>query len=240
MKCFNCGESHDRQRTAFCSDYCKCTASMVRAFRKYRAANRLKEHDIMSAMLVQLRFHNAGITYKDLNRELSPEVREAVTARDGYQCPVHGCTDPASQIDHIIDSSDDLANLRRICPAHHLKKTTGDIHVIEDLSADPIYRAAFLKAGLIFESSVEDGELAVRVVADDDGKQSIELVPASGVTVVAAVMEKPKTLRQLYREAYKKLKPAILVRIESSQPLKLCDDYGSWNSDWRKLVKEAA
>ena len=54
--------------------------------------------------------------------------------RDGYRCVAlladgERCTEPASDVDHIIPSDDhSLTNLQALCSWHHVRKTAREGH----------------------------------------------------------------------------------------------------------------
>src|SRR5262249_865526 len=60
-------------------------------------------------------------------RELPPDVREAVKERAKGMCESPGCSNPGAEIDHIRDSSPDLTNLQYLCRQCHMKKTRKSI-----------------------------------------------------------------------------------------------------------------
>ncbi len=53
-------------------------------------------------------------------------LRKAILARDRI-CTAHGCSQPSTQIDHIVSRShggtDDPTNLHGLCRRHHSSKT---------------------------------------------------------------------------------------------------------------------
>ena len=57
-------------------------------------------------------------------------LRRRVLARAGHLCQIEGCDAPATEVDHIVPRSrggtDDLSNLRALCPPHHKEKSEAE------------------------------------------------------------------------------------------------------------------
>jgi len=54
-------------------------------------------------------------------------IKKRVLRRDGSFCQAKGCTDHATEVDHIVPihqgGTDDLSNLTSLCGAHHRDKS---------------------------------------------------------------------------------------------------------------------
>ena len=94
---------------------------------------------------------------------LSSSVREAVKARDGWQCVRCG-SDELLEVDHIVptyaDGSNELDNLQTLCRSCHRKKTSED-------AANPPYNDALkgrIEAGRGRKSGSPRGWLVLIIV----------------------------------------------------------------------------
>ncbi|MGH8607354.1 MAG: HNH endonuclease [Gammaproteobacteria bacterium] len=106
---------------------CREEAEFVRYVRRCKKDGRIDQPDVQEAIQIRLAWVQAG-GYRQLGRDISRKIREAVTARDGGRCVK--CRAPANEIDHIHDSSDELENLQLLCHACHIEKTMAGMAVI--------------------------------------------------------------------------------------------------------------
>lgn len=57
-------------------------------------------------------------------------IRRRVLSRAGFSCEMEGCRAPATEVDHIIPrsrgGSDEMDNLRALCPPHHREKSEAE------------------------------------------------------------------------------------------------------------------
>ncbi len=107
----------------FCSDKCQQEAGFVRYFRSCRRDGRINQPDIREALEIKMA-HILGGGYKISERRLSLSTREKIYERDNRTC--QKCGQPATDIDHIHDSSDNLENLQMLCRDCHNQKTTAN------------------------------------------------------------------------------------------------------------------
>ena len=83
-----------------------------RYIRRCHADGRFAKADVQEAIGTRILMLLSG-GYPENDRKLSPQIRDAIFQRDGGKCQV--CGDPATEIDHVADNSDDPSNLRAIC-----------------------------------------------------------------------------------------------------------------------------
>lgn len=58
-----------------------------------------------------------------------PQLRREVLARDRYTCQARGCSERATDVDHIDrHGGDGKANLQSLCQYHHNKKSSAEGH----------------------------------------------------------------------------------------------------------------
>lgn len=107
----------------FCSDKCQQEASFVRYFRSCKRGGRINQPDIQEALHIRMA-HILGGGYKTSERRLSLSIRQKVYERDNRTC--RKCSQPATDIDHIHGSSDDLENLQMLCRDCHNQKTSNN------------------------------------------------------------------------------------------------------------------
>ncbi len=104
----------------YCSELCTQTADWVRYARRVMRDGRANDEEVRYAASMRLA-HILGGGYPKAQRRLSPEVRAAVIQRDGGRCQL--CGAEGTEIDHIENSSADLANLQLVCRTCHRTKT---------------------------------------------------------------------------------------------------------------------
>jgi hypothetical protein len=104
----------------YCSALCTQTAEWVRYARRVMRDGRANDDEVRYALSIRMA-HILGGGYPKAQRRFSPEVRAAVIERDGGRCRL--CGAEGTEIDHIEDSSADLANLQLLCRSCHRSKT---------------------------------------------------------------------------------------------------------------------
>jgi 5-methylcytosine-specific restriction endonuclease McrA len=104
----------------YCGDLCKQVSGFVRYYQRKALAGELERPDIREA-LNTMAAHIASGGYKRRLRRLPFAVRRAVMERDNGECQI--CGAPGTSIDHMWDSSPDLANLRLLCIRCHMLVT---------------------------------------------------------------------------------------------------------------------
>ena len=95
----------------FCSDKCQQEAAFVRYFRSCKRDGKLNQPDIQEALKIKMA-HILGGGYKTSERRLPLSIRQKIYERDNRTC--QKCGQPATDIDHISGSSDDLENLQML------------------------------------------------------------------------------------------------------------------------------
>lgn len=122
VPCANCGLPVDllKSRSIYCSELCNQVARAVRYVRACTRDGRINDPKVAEAIRTQLAFIPTG-GYPTKARRLRPDVRAAVTERDGHRC--QECGAEGNEIDHIHGSSADLSNLRLLCHECHMRKT---------------------------------------------------------------------------------------------------------------------
>ena len=116
--CPNC-EKNLKTTTLFCSELCQQEAITVRYCRRVtRDDQRCMKHDVQEGIGIRLLMLLGG-GYPAAARKIYPELRTQIFERDSYICRI--CGKPATEIDHINDSSNDIENLRAICKPCNLE-----------------------------------------------------------------------------------------------------------------------
>ena len=118
--CFNCDQPVDRP-VLFCSQVCTQEAELVRNVSRWRSEGRDAESDIRRTITIKLA-HILNGGYPRWERELSTRLRQQITERDKGICQICGIK-PGIEIDHIVGSSREPANLQLLCRDCHLSKT---------------------------------------------------------------------------------------------------------------------
>jgi hypothetical protein len=116
-RCANCGQSALAASPLFCSEVCSQTAKLVRYARRKVLDGTVDRPDIAEAIQIRLALILGG-GYPAKARTIPTLVRRAVFDRDSFTCQLFGA--PATEIDHIGSSSNDLSNLRALCGACNL------------------------------------------------------------------------------------------------------------------------
>jgi hypothetical protein len=125
------------------SDLCNQVARWIRYFQKTNSDGRAQLADVHEALGIQLALI-AGGGYSETERQLSPEVRDAVNTRDGGIC--QSCGAPGTDIDHIDGSSADLSNLQLLCRNCHNVKTQSAMVVAEQSIVETVHRPIIRRA----------------------------------------------------------------------------------------------
>jgi hypothetical protein len=115
---------------------CNQVARWIRYFQKTNSDGRAQLADVHEALGIQLALI-AGGGYSETERQLSPEVRDAVNTRDGGIC--QSCGAPGTDIDHIDGSSADLSNLQLLCQS---AMVVAEQSIVETVHRPIIRRAA--------------------------------------------------------------------------------------------------
>jgi 5-methylcytosine-specific restriction endonuclease McrA len=113
----------------YCGDLCDQIARTVRYVRRCIADGRWTQDDVRAAIRTRMAMILGG-GYPATARRLTVAQRLAVMERDGHRC--RQCGAPATEVDHIADSSDDLANLQSLCHECHARKTALGFRPAED------------------------------------------------------------------------------------------------------------
>jgi hypothetical protein len=113
----------------FCSEVCRQRADTVRYARRVNRDGRIADPLVQEALRTKMAFAVTDGGYPRVVRELDAETRKAVITRDGRKCVV--CGEPGTEIDHLVDSSAELTNLRLLCHGCHTKKTAENFRPIE-------------------------------------------------------------------------------------------------------------
>jgi transcriptional regulator with XRE-family HTH domain/5-methylcytosine-specific restriction endonuclease McrA len=122
-RCANCLRPlRNRARSLFCGEGCRQIAETVRYWRRVTRDARIDQPDVQLALRTRLAHLLAG-GYPKVTRRLTVEIRRQVVDRDHGRC--RNCGAVGTEIDHIHDSSHQLANLQLLCTACHQSKTTG-------------------------------------------------------------------------------------------------------------------
>lgn len=122
--CLNCDGPVD-DGANFCSPLCVQTAKTIRYGRAVYADGRIELPDVAEALRIKLASVLGG-GYPEAERRVSSARRAAVFTRDGGICQL--CHDaPATQVDHLDGSSDDLENLRGVCDSCHRGRTLASV-----------------------------------------------------------------------------------------------------------------
>lgn len=130
--CLNCDgplPPEMKPGSLFCSEICKQRADTVRYGRRIYRDGRINDPLVAEAFRTKMAFAVTPIGYPLARRELDQPTRLAVFERDGGKCV--RCGAPGSEIDHILSSSPDLANLQLLCHDCHMAKTKENFRPIE-------------------------------------------------------------------------------------------------------------
>jgi 5-methylcytosine-specific restriction endonuclease McrA len=139
LTCCNCDARVVARRYPhlFCSDRCAEEAHTVRYARGVIRDGRILDPEVAEAVQIRVGMVLGG-GYSKRERELSPELRADIVARDKGKCQV--CGQPGDQIDHINEDMELLLrvrdinhpeNLQLICDGCHRKKTLSTFKPLE-------------------------------------------------------------------------------------------------------------
>ncbi len=133
LPCVNCdaeirGLWHPR--SPYCSDRCHDIAKVIRkirsAFARYGSDRPCDVNEAIAVTLAQA----LGRGYPQRARRVPKATRAAVVQRDLGRCTLCGYT--GSQVDHINGDTNDLANLRLLCPPCHQRVTAERLRPITE------------------------------------------------------------------------------------------------------------
>lgn len=109
----------------FCGSWCRETGEVVRYWRGTLRDGRLEDDPLVrEALRTRVAFLLMG-GYYQLDRSLSPAVKDDVRSRDAGAC--QGCGSLGTEIDHIDGSSGELENLQLLCGECHRAKTATNL-----------------------------------------------------------------------------------------------------------------
>jgi 5-methylcytosine-specific restriction endonuclease McrA len=128
--CANCGKLLSSSRL-FCSDLCRDEAKFVRYCRACIADGRYRRDDVKEAWKIRLA-HILNGGYRERNRQISKEIREAAIEQDNGLC--RKCGNKGFQVDHINGDSNAIENLQLLCIKCHLQKTREKIVAISKVT----------------------------------------------------------------------------------------------------------
>lgn len=141
--CPNCGAPVADARL-FCAPLCRDEAKYVRYYRARIDDGTIRRADIQEALKIRLAHILLG-GYAAHLRHVPTDLRRAVFERDNERC--RNCGVPGTEIDHIRDSSSELANLQLLCSDCHRQKTMLSFQRISpDTHPDEWARAVALEA----------------------------------------------------------------------------------------------
>lgn len=128
--CLNCGASISLERPVrlFCSYLCKDTAQAIRYTRSCIADGRIMQPDVFDAIRIKLAWLVSG-GYPTEARRVPSARRLLVVERDGGRCRI--CSEPGTDVDHILGDSNSLENLQLLCRSCHNKKTMTNLVPVE-------------------------------------------------------------------------------------------------------------
>ena len=112
FRCSNCGIVSQSEKL-YCSEFCSQTAGTVRYARKAIDENRISLGLVFEGIGIRLQHNLLGGAYPAVQRRLSSNQRKEIFLRDNHICQL--CGKSATEIDHIIDSSNEKSNLRALC-----------------------------------------------------------------------------------------------------------------------------
>jgi len=116
--CANCDAPASVASPLYCSELCKQTAKMIRYTRNKFSEGRSDEPDVMEAIEMKMASVLGG-GYPAKARQVSVQLRRTIMERDKSTCRL--CESPATEIDHIVGSSNDPRNLRALCKPCNMK-----------------------------------------------------------------------------------------------------------------------
>ena len=111
-RCANCDTQTRFESPLFCSELCLQTAKAIRYVRMKMTEGTFDRPDIAEAIEMKMASLLGG-GYPARARLVPSAVRRAIFQRDEYKCRL--CGGPATEIDHIADSSNEMDNLRALC-----------------------------------------------------------------------------------------------------------------------------
>ena len=122
FQCLNCDKKFRSGKLAklYCSELCKQEAKFIRYARACFRDGRIEKPDVLEAIQIRLAFI-MGEGYSERDRYLPKSLRKKVFQKHDGQCAI--CGNPATDIDHINDSSDNIENLQLLCTTCHNEKT---------------------------------------------------------------------------------------------------------------------
>jgi len=144
FSCVNCeSQIHwSRRIKIYCSDFCKEQAKNIRWIRSTISRGVFDLPDVAEARMIRIAHLNAG-GYIGLKRKIPFEMRMEVVSVSKSRCAECDIFTLDGEIDHIVDSTNDLSNLQLLCIECHRRKTLKNIKKVE--IDDPDYQRIALE-----------------------------------------------------------------------------------------------